>query len=341
MGRRRKTDHHLPKRVYRRRGRYYWFPSPKESQRIGKTAVLLGATYEEAMVRWAEVANGLVSPNRHSMNDLMDRYMMEVAPNKSPKSYKNNLSQIKPLRQFFGHLDLQNITPVLIYQYLDSRAITPVAANREKALLSHILAYGIRWGHITTNPCRETKNLVEPRRSRYVTDEEYMTVWSIGSPTVRNMMDLSYLTGLRKADILRIKLRDISDDGVLVKIGKSRRSGVPAKEMLFEWTDELKTVVARSKKSKSVIRGMTLISTRKGQPYTTDGFSSIWQRTVAKAMREKKLIESFRFHDIRRKSATDAENLYGREFARRLLGHDDPRTTAIYISGIQRIKPLK
>ena len=84
-----------------------------------------------------------------------------------------------------------------------------------------------------------------------------------------------------------------------------------------------------------------LFCTRKGQPYSEDGFDSIWQRTVRKLVKKNPDFVRFRFNDIRHKAATDAETDHGREFARRLLVHADQRTTAIYVSGVQRIKPPK
>jgi integrase len=86
---------------------------------------------------------------------------------------------------------------------------------------------------------------------------------------------------------------------------------------------------------------MYLFCTRKGQPYSIDGFNSIWQRAVKRAMKCHGLKKRFRFNDIRRKAASDAERKHGREFARKLLVHQDQKTTGIYVSGIQRIKPLR
>ena len=246
MGRNRRSDKHLPQRVYRRYGAYYWFPPKKDAQRLGKTAIRLGKTLSEAMLRWTELAEG--STTHYSMSDLMDRYMLKVAPKKAEKTYKDNLSQVQPLRAFFGGMRPEDVTPVHVYQYLEERGEkAPIAANRERALLSHIFTYAIRWGVVTANPCRGVKRNPEPRRNRYVTDEEYQAVWATGSSLVRGMMDLSYLTGLRKGDLLRLRLQDLRDEGILVEIGKSRRQDRPGKQMLFEWSPELRQVTDRAR----------------------------------------------------------------------------------------------
>ncbi len=79
----------------------------------------------------------------------------------------------------------------------------------------------------------------------------------------------------------------------------------------------------------------------KGQKYTSSGFQSNWQKLMVKAVKTGTLQKRFTFHDIRRKAASDMESKLGRESARKLLGHADQKTTGIYISGIQSVKPLK
>ncbi len=83
-----------------------------------------------------------------------------------------------------------------------------------------------------------------------------------------------------------------------------------------------------------------LFPNESGQQYTSSGFQSNWQKLMKKALKEKIIDERFRFHDIRRKTATDIEQSKGREQARQLLGHSDQKTTGIYISGIHKFKPL-
>ena len=72
-----------------------------------------------------------------------------------------------------------------------------------------------------------------------------------------------------------------------------------------------------------VVRGLYLFCTRKGRPYTPDGFRSIWQRRMRSAIDTGVLQERFREHDLRAKAASDVE----REHATALLDHADGRVT--------------
>jgi integrase len=68
----------------------------------------------------------------------------------------------------------------------------------------------------------------------------------------------------------------------------------------------------------------SLISNRKRQPYTPDGFSSLWDRWRRRALAAKVIVQNFNDTDIRAASSADVETL---EEAARLLGHASPQTT--------------
>ena len=66
-------------------------------------------------------------------------------------------------------------------------------------------------------------------RDRYVSDEEYLLVWTCAHPTVQDAMDLALLTGQRPADVLKIALDDIDRGSLFVtqnKTGKKLRISI-------------------------------------------------------------------------------------------------------------------
>jgi integrase len=54
-------------------------------------------------------------------------------------------------------------------------------------------------------------------------------------------MEIAWLTGLRRDDILSITRDQVTDDGLYVPTSKT------GKPLLFEWTEELREVVDRSR----------------------------------------------------------------------------------------------
>lgn len=323
---RRIKNKHLPPCIYYQHNAYYFVKNGAWTK-IGKTLV-------EAMHTWATMKS--IPESCPTMNQLFDRYMLEVAPLKAPATYKTNLKEVERLRAVFGASDPQSITATQIYRYLDERGKEArVRANREKGLLSHVFSMAIKWGIVNANPCLQVSRLKEKPRDRYVTDQEFLAVRALASPLVQCIMDFAYITALRQTDILKVKLSDLKEDGIFVEISKTK------KKILIEWENELQEVVNRCRAVKRKIKGMALFCNHKGQPYTPSGFRALWQRIMVKALADGKIKERFHFHDLRRKAATDTEKMSGREAARKLLGHATQKMTGNYISGIQAVTPLK
>lgn len=178
----------------------------------------------------------------------------------------------------------------------------PVSANREKALLSHIFSYAIRWGVARDNPCRHVKRNTEKPAGRYIDPAQYQVVYSIMPELVQCAMDIALLTGLRQGDLLKLKRTDCKEDGLLVGTSKTGRT------LPFTWTEELREAIDRANKMPSLISTLWILHTRQGQPYTSDGFRTIWQKTMLNALRDERLSPEIRFafKDLRTTAASDS-----------------------------------
>ena len=324
MGRQRKTDKHLPKRMYLRSGGYYFVDYLNKWHNLGRI-------YSKAMAEYGQ----LTDPDKpcKTISELLDRYLLEVAPLKAEATYKANISASKYIRAALGHIHINQLTPKLIYQYTDARKKTPVSANRELALLSHMYKKAIRWGYTDTNPCYRVEKFKEVPRDRYIEDWEYLAFREFAGPLVSAYMDFKLLTGLRKCDILRIRLSDIKEDGIHVHVSKSNKA------LIIEWSGSLREAFRNIRKLDRPVKGMYLFTTRKGQPYSDSGFSSIWQRKMRKAIKEGIIKERFRDHDIRAKTGSDSKDL---QHASELLAHADKKITdRYYRRKEQKVSPLR
>ncbi|MAZ39642.1 MAG: hypothetical protein CMF49_05940 [Legionellales bacterium] len=266
----RKKDTHLPKRVHFKHGSYYYITHSYKWINLGKTL-------SEAMANWVDI----VQPDKHihTMNQLFDRYMAEIAPKKAQATFRSNLQEIKVLKAVFGDQSPDKIDAVKVYQFLDRRGkISPTRANREKALLSHIFTKGIRWGVVRDNPCKGVESLPSKRRNRYITDIELNSIKSIADSTMRLIIEFAYLTGLRQGDVLKLKLDDITADGIFVLISKTQN------KILINWTEKLKHVVEHAMQLAYDKKSLYLFSTKQGEKFTSSGFQSNWQKLIRKAM---------------------------------------------------------
>lgn len=324
MGRRRKSGGHLPPKVYQRSGSYYFV------DKDGKW-IKLASTYPAAMAKYAEIVSDVETIV--TISDLLDRYLREVAPLKAEESYRSNLGQSKFIRAGLGEIRVDELRSKHIYQYMDVRGKKGrTRTNREIAMLSHMLTYAIRWGLIDDNPCRNVMRFKETPRDRYIEDSEYHAFREFAGPLIGAYMDFKLLTGLRKSDILKLKRADLKEDGIHISISKTRQ------RIIIEWSDHLRAAVRAVKSLPRPINSIYLFSTRKGQPYTASGFSSIWQRKMAKALEMGILEERFTDHDLRAKTGSDTEL----EHATRLLAHLDSKVTKRhYRRKVPVVRPLK
>ena len=182
MAKPRKTNNYLPSRVYQKHNAYYYVDSNNKWHRLGKTL-------SEAMQSWINTFAEHSNKCRY-MHDLFDRYLTEIPPTKSPKSYKENIRQMKNIKAAFGHIPPNEVTPVHIYKYLNFRGKrSPVSANREISLLSRIFSMAIRWGEVLVNPCKHVKRLPEPKRDRSITDKKSILVKNTAPPVMCCVMD--------------------------------------------------------------------------------------------------------------------------------------------------------
>lgn len=322
MGRKRRTDKHLPQRMYCRRGAYYfvdvadrWHP--------------LGRDYVQAMAKYAEMTD----PGRQclTMTEVIERYRLHVTPHKAESTRKNEATQLNRLDAVFGELLPDEITQQHVYRYMDGRSKFPTSANHDVTLLHHVFVKAIRWGAATKNPAAGIEKTRSKPRDRYVTDQEFMAVRRMANVRVQIAMDIALLTGLRRGDILSLTRDSLTDEGLLVK---SQKTG---KALLFEITPDLEEVLERAKKLKPQVPGFYLIRTMQGKPYSGSGFSAIWQRLMKKAVAQG--IERFSFHDIRAKSASDSMSL---QEASDRLGHASKEMThRVYMRTPTKVKPLK
>lgn len=303
MGRTRKNRKDLPQRVYVRRGAYYFVDT------LGRWHPL-GREFTAAMIEYAKI-NSQTSPIT-TLSGVMDRYQREVLPKKAKATQRQYLRALGLLRAVFGAMRPDDVTPPHLYGYMDRRP--KIAANREiKGVLSAVYQSALRWGVASSNPCRLVERGEELPRTRYVTDHEYAAIHTIMPAAIQCAMDIAITTGLRQGDILKLKMGNWTDDGLLVRTGKT------GKVLLFGRTHELTESIERCRALPSTISTLALIHTYDGQPYTSDGFRAIWGRRMRQAVADGLISERFTFHDLRAKVGSETTD-------DKMLGHQNPAT---------------
>lgn len=269
-----------------------------------------------------------------TLHECFERYKREVLPNLAPRTQKDYLRHIVILDRTFGSLHPDELQPRQIGAFLD-RPKGKIQANRQVAVLSAIFAKIVgRWYVGEKNPCRDVERNESKKRDRYVTDREYASFYSVASTRVQLMMDLALLTGQRQGDLISLPIKNVTPEGLRFRQGKT------GKRLMVGMSPSLAAVVARAMRlTPPATSDGYLIRTRKGSPYTSEGFRACWQRTMKKAMKRGLLEERFTFHDLRAKCVSDSGTL---DEAFQRAGHTSmAMTRGTYDRGERRVTALK
>lgn len=293
--------------MFLKHGRYYYV--------VGGKWHALSKDYAEALAQYAQ----RTASTGAGMAALVDRFLIEVAPRRSPKTQKEYRRLGEKLKTVFADFRPEQVKPHHVAAVIDHEAKTaPVQANRLRQLLSVVFAHAVRWGVVDFNPCRDVTGISVKKRDRYITDEEFAKVKAAAGDSIACIMDFCYLTAQRISDVLKVRLSDITEDGVYFEQGKT------GKKLRVEITPDLAEVIGRAKGLHNKVRGMTLFHGRGGKQYGYFGISSMFRRACKKAG-----VENFHIHDLRAKGLTDADR-QGHN-SQRLGGHSNRATTEHYI----------
>lgn len=324
----------LPARWKKAHGAYYYrVPVGLEALWNGKQMFRLGSSLHEAYKEWSKRLESLEKAS--TIGQLLDRYALEVMPAKAMATQASNVKEIKILRQVFGHMLLQHLKPQDIYRYADKREAKS-RARKEIALLSHAFTKAVEWGYIERHPFKGEVRLEGSKpRTRYIEDWELAEAMSLSAPKekggvamVQAYIQLKLLLGLRQGDMLRLKEVDMKEDGIYVTPHKTQNS--TGKSMIYKWSDNLRLAVERCRSARPPDISKWLFCDRFGECYINEetskaeGWSSIWQRFMARVLAETKVKERFTEHDFRAKAGSDAKSTAR---AQELLGHSDSKIT--------------
>ncbi len=339
MGRRRSKLCHLPPRMQPRHGAYYHVATVAGRQKWTRLAPI--SDYGEALRRWAEI-EGTDKRQGDTVAEAVHGYLGAFAEQvkageRSAKTLTGYQTSSVMLLAVLGDMPLLRVTDQDVRRYRSGRETAegkpaPIAANRELALLS--AAYGhaaeLGWIAATVNPCRHVKRNTERARKRYVTDAELNRALAACPPILQAAVRISVSTGMRQTDLLKLRLADITDDGIAVRASKT------GKGMVYEWTDELRAAVnlAKAARKGDAVRSLWLFPGRAhGQHMTKDGLESIWS-----AARKRAKLPDVQWRDWRRKAGSDTTLAHATE----LLDHSTGAVTKRhYRAAPKRVTPQK
>lgn len=300
---RNKENRGLPSRWRLTRGKYYYqVPPGMEAAWDGKKTFPLGKTLHEAHRTYAERVATFEDVRR--MEQLCDRYALEVVPLKADATQRSNTYSLRRIRKAFHGNSVLAVQPHHIYQYRDhvGRKESKKKANLDLEVLSHMFTKAIEWGlrpdHPMTNK-KVVKYSLAPRRVKPV--EEELVAFLATLPRKWQLYHLLKIwCGRRKGEMLRLERTDFTKAGIRFVNNKP-----PYDEFIIPWEVETLAMAKELLAMDRKISSKFIFCTRKGQPYikedgTTSGFDSIYNRRIRKAIADGIVTVRFTEHDLRK-----------------------------------------
>jgi integrase len=242
---------------------------------------------------------------RHTVSDLIDRYLREVLPQK-PGSHKQR-AQFLWWKEKLGHALLADLTPSLLAEWRDRLAAgetprgkpaAPATQVRYLAALGHALNVAVReWEWLDENPVRKVRRPSEPRgRVRFLSEEERTALLRecrlSRNPCLYPLVVLALATGARRGELLGLRWSDIDLERGVARLEHTKngdRRALPLTGHVLSLLRELHS--ARRGDTSLVFPGR-------------EGKAAASPRNAFECACERAGVKDFRFHDLRHTAAS-------------------------------------
>jgi integrase len=217
------------------------------------------------------------------------------------RSWKRDETIARTLNAHFGKRAIGRIRPYDILAWRAKRATavtrpgtasTKAALNRELSFLKTMFGLAVEWGWLNDNPAKTVRKLKgESKRLRILSRDEIFRLIGCARPSLKPILLLAAATGMRKAEILNLKWKDVDFANGFIRVVLSKNSE------------------ARNVPYDSHVREM-LLELRKGRGSSEYVFSRkngsriLCVKEAFKAACDRAGISDFRFHDLRHTAAS-------------------------------------
>lgn len=307
VGKTRKTNKHLPRRMYMKYGAYYFVNSVNQWIRLGDD-------YTASLKVYATLID---TSTAGTIASCVQKYCDEILPKRAEETQKGRRKEFKNILKVFGPTKAVDLRASHAWKYFTKRGENQ-AARHEVSALSAVMGWAVKWGIIDRNPLLDMQIPGFKPRDRYVTDDEFVSVRDCVNQMIGFAMDIALMTAARQRQIRLLDKKIIAAGKLQVTQSKG------GKKLNYAFAGSLEETIQNALAVGPQVRQYVIVN-REGLPYTLGGFQTQWKRGIKKALKLGLITTPFTFHDIRAKSLSDAESL---EAAQKRAGHADPRITA-------------
>jgi integrase len=225
---------------------------------------------------------------------------MAYSRSRKKTHYSDELT-VGRLKAFFGNRSLDSFTPDLVEAYLVHRTqeghgrqgkLKGATLNRDVACLRTILRRAVLNRQIDRNPIEGVKRFKEDSRNRTLDPEEYQKLLANSALHLRSIIQVAYVTGMRRGEILGLRWNQLDFKNKLIVLEADdtktqEKREIPLEEGLISLFQRIPRVI-----------GCPNVFTYKGKPIES-------VKTAFQDAKRKAKIGDFRFHDLRHCAITN------------------------------------
>lgn len=252
---------------------------------------------------------------RHTMGDLIDRYVEQILPMK-PKEAKKRVRHLKWWKEQIGYAILADVTPSLIGEqrdkllYAKTRRGTqrnPSTVVRYMSAISHVFTIAVKeWQWMDDNPMRKVMKPKEQRgRDRFLSEDERKILLTVCKAHKNQFLYpivlLALSTGMRQGEILNLRWRDVDLKEGRITLRETKNGDIRVVGLMGEAYQE----ILKLSKIQHLHTDLLFPATRptgvvdEPNQYQPIFFRKAWYQAL-----ETSRIKDFRFHDLRHSAAS-------------------------------------
>jgi len=218
------------------------------------------------------------------------------------KTFHRDEEMVENLKSFFGNRPLESLTLDLVEKYVVFRRdrrrqagkkdLTGATLNRETTCLKTIIRRAVLNRQLDRNPLEGLKPFKEFPRSRTLTPEEYKKLVSQCGVSIKPIVELAYVTAMRKGEILKLRWDQVDFKNKIIVLEATATKTLEKREVPLD--ARLIEVLQRTPRT----LGSKFVFTFKGKPI--GDIKKSFNGACARAG-----IKDFRFHDLRHCGVTN------------------------------------
>ncbi|MBW1717707.1 MAG: site-specific integrase [Deltaproteobacteria bacterium] len=278
------------------------------------------------------------TPTDMAFLDLVNKRLDYVKAYNSGEHYRIYRYLAKRWIQQWGKLNCGEITGAMIQDHILERSkVSAYTANKDLRYLRATFNYGLKKRLITSNPTEDMEFMPVEKRVKYVPPvEDIDKVIEVADPDTQDYLWAIRETMGRVSEINRLTWHDVDFEQRYVVLYTRKKRGGHLTPRKVAMTEKLFEVLSRRyenrDKAKPWIFWHRYWSTKEGRfkegPYKD-------RKKIMKILCKKAGVKYFRFHSLRHAGASimDGNNV-PLGAIQRILGHENRRTTEIYLHSI-------